>query len=168
MPLNWTIDSDLRLVTARAEGALTAEDIKAYLESVAAEGGMPYAKLFDISEAGSSLTVPDLRALGRSIRQFAVDGYGPLGPLAIVVGQGQAHLQAAFFADASPTNRPLRIFRSQACDTSRRFTARPGRATLQVPSTLKGGDPVTSTNATPTSFAAIATGIVPALAARCL
>lgn len=57
---------------------------------------------------------------------------------------------------------------AQACDTSRRFTARSRRATLGVPSTLKGGDPVTSTNATPTSFAAIATGIFPALAARCL
>jgi hypothetical protein len=38
----------------------------------------------------------------------------------------------------------------------------------EVPSTLKGGDPVKSTNTTPTSFAAIATGIIPALAARCL
>jgi hypothetical protein len=111
MPLNWTIDPDQRLVTARAEGAITAEDIKTYLESVATEGGMPYAKLFDISEADATLTIADLQALGRSIRQFAVDGYGPLGPLAIVVGQGQAHFQAAFFADASPTNRPQRIFR---------------------------------------------------------
>ena len=28
MPLNWTIDHDLRLVTARAEGALSSEDVK--------------------------------------------------------------------------------------------------------------------------------------------
>src|SRR3982751_4227421 len=98
MPLNWTIDHDLRLVTARAEGALSAEDIKTYLGSVAAEGGMPYAKLFDIFEADAALTVAVLEALGRSIRQYAVDGYGPL---AIVVGQGQSHFQAAFFADAS-------------------------------------------------------------------
>ena len=111
MPLNWIIEPDLRLVTARAEGALSTEDIRTYLESVAAEGGMPFAKLFDISEADAALTVADLQALGRSIRQYAVDGYGPLGPLAIVVGQGQSHFQAAFFADASPTNRPLRIFR---------------------------------------------------------
>ena len=110
MPLNWTIDHDLRLVTARAEGAPSSEDVKAYLGSVAAESGMPYAKLFDISEADAALTVADLQALGRSIRQYAVDGYGPL---AIVVGQGQSHFQAAFFADASPTNRPLRIFRDQ-------------------------------------------------------
>ena len=54
MPLNWTIDHDLSLVTARAEGALSGEDIKAYLGSVAAEGGMPYAKLFDISEANAA------------------------------------------------------------------------------------------------------------------
>ena len=99
MPLNWTIDHDLRLVTARAQGALSAEDIKAYLGSIAAEGGMPYAKLFDICEADAALTVADLQTLGRSIRQYAIDGYGPLGPLAIVVGQGQSHFQAAFFAD---------------------------------------------------------------------
>jgi len=111
MPLNWTIDHDQHLVTARAEGMLSSEDIKTYLESVAAEGGMPYPKLFDISEADAALTVADLQALGRSIRQYAIDGYCPLGPLAIVVGQGQSHFQAAFFADASPTNRPLRIFR---------------------------------------------------------
>ena len=55
MPLNWTIEPDLRLVTARAEGALSTADIKAYLESIAAEGGMPYAKLFDISEADAAL-----------------------------------------------------------------------------------------------------------------
>ena len=106
MPLNWTIEPDLRLVTARAEGSLSTEDIKAYLESVAAKGGMPFAKLFDLSEADAALTVADLQALGRSIRQYAIDGYGPL---AIVVGQGRAHFQAAFFADASPTNRPLRM-----------------------------------------------------------
>lgn len=43
MPLNWTIDPDLRLVTACAEGALSSEDIKGYLESIAADGGMPFA-----------------------------------------------------------------------------------------------------------------------------
>lgn len=80
MPLSWTIDPDLRLVTARAEGALSSKDIKAYLESIATEGGMPYAKLFDISEADAALTVADLQTLSRSIRQYAVDGYGPLGP----------------------------------------------------------------------------------------
>ena len=48
MPLNWTIEPDLRLVAARAEGALSAEDIKAYFESIAA------------------LTAADLQALGRS------------------------------------------------------------------------------------------------------
>ncbi len=71
----------------------------------------PLASCSTISEADAALTVADLQALGRSIRQYAIDGYGPLGPLAIVVGQGQAHFHAAFFADASPTNRPLRIFR---------------------------------------------------------
>jgi hypothetical protein len=143
-----TIEPNLRLVTARAEGALSTEDIKTYLESIAAEGGMPLAKLFDISEADAALTAADLQALGRSIRQYA-----------------SARMAGRVAAELSPA--PL-LHATGPCDTSRRFTPRPCCATLSVPSTLKGGDPVTSTNATPTSFAAIATGIVPALAARCL
>jgi hypothetical protein len=105
MPLNWTINHDQHLVTARAEGMLSSEDIKTYLQSVAAEGGMPYPKLFDNSEADATLTVADLQALSRSIRQYAVDGYGPLGALAIVVGQGQAHFQAAFCASFATCGR---------------------------------------------------------------
>jgi hypothetical protein len=58
MPLSGTIDPDLRLVAARAEGALSSENIKTYLESIAAEGGMPFAKLFDNSEAHAAMTVP--------------------------------------------------------------------------------------------------------------
>lgn len=107
MPLNWTIEPDLRLVTARAEGALSTKDIKTYLESVAAEGR--HALCQPVRHLRGRCRPDDGRPPGaRSIRQYAIDGYGPL---AIVVGQGQAHFQAAFFADASPTNRPLRIFR---------------------------------------------------------
>ena len=81
---------------------LSSEDIKTYLQSVAAEGGMPYPKLFDNSEADATLTVADLQALSRSIRQYAVDGFGAL---AIVVGQGQAHFQAAFCASFATCGR---------------------------------------------------------------
>ena len=110
MPVRWTVDHQARFVRATAEGLLTAAEVRDYLDGVAAAGAMPYAKLFDVTGADSLLSFDDLAALGSSIRQYAVDSMGRLGPLAIVVGESQA-LQAARFADTSVSNRPLRIFR---------------------------------------------------------
>lgn len=113
MPLHWTIDHQTRFVDVRAEGTFTPADVKTYLDDVAAAGAMPYAKLFDISNVAETFALADLETLGRSIRQYAIDGYGPLGPLAIVVSDGAVHAQAARYADSAGTNRPLRIFRDR-------------------------------------------------------
>jgi len=114
MPLHWTIDHQARFVDVRADGAFTPADVKAYLDEIAGAGAMPYAKLFDISNVADSFALADLEALGRSIRQYAIDGYGPLGPLAIVVSDAGIHAQAARYADSAVSNRPLRIFRERA------------------------------------------------------
>ena len=114
MPLQWTIDHETRFVEVSADGAFTPADVKTYLDEVAAAGAMPYAKLFDISKVASGFTAAELEALGRSIRQYAIDGYGPLGPLAIVVSEADIRAQAARYADAAGSNRPLRIFRDRA------------------------------------------------------
>ena len=41
-----------------------------------------------------------------------MDGRGPVGPLAIIVSAGN-HFDAAHFADAAVSNRPLQIFRDK-------------------------------------------------------
>ena len=48
------------------------------------------------------------------VRQFAVEGRAATGPLAIVVAHSGLELQAAHFADAAGSNRPLQIFRDRA------------------------------------------------------
>lgn len=113
MPLHWTIDHQARRVNATADGSLAPADIKDYLDQLAAAGAMPYAKLFDLSTVNTAFGVQDLATLGKSIRQYAIDGFGPLGPLAIVVSDSQTHLHAALFADAAGTTRPLQIFRDK-------------------------------------------------------
>ena len=113
MPLHWTIDHQARLVNAIADGSLAPADVKDYLDQIAAAGAMPYAKLFDLSTVDATFSVQELATLGKSIRQYAIDGFGPLGPLAIVVSESQTHLQAALFADAAGSNRPLQIFRDK-------------------------------------------------------
>jgi hypothetical protein len=67
--LHWPIDHQARLVSATVQGSVTAADIKDYLDRIAADNAMPYAKLFDISNTDATLTVEDLQSLGRSIRQ---------------------------------------------------------------------------------------------------
>lgn len=113
MPVHWTIDREARLVLATADGLLTPALVKDYLDQIAAAGAMPYAKLFDLSTANATFSGQELATLGKSIRQYAIDGFGPLGPLALVVSESHTHLQAALFADAAGTNRPLEIFRDK-------------------------------------------------------
>ena len=114
MPLHWTIDHQARLVHATADGSLALGDIKDYLDQLAAGGAMPYAKLFDLSTVDATFNVQELGTLGKSIRQYAIDGFGPLGPLAIVVSESHMHLQAALYADAAGANRAIQIFRDKA------------------------------------------------------
>ena len=112
MSVRVYIDHGRRLVEASAEDSLSAEDVVAYLEHLAEEGAMPYAKLFDATGAKATMSVDELRSIGAWVRKYAMDGRGPVSPLAIVSYLG--NLDAAHFADAAGSNRPLRIFKDRA------------------------------------------------------
>ena len=112
MPLHWRVDDDARRVEVTAEGTIRASELLDYLQRVAEAGAMPYAKLFDASAATVNISVDELKAFGGWVRKFAMDGRGPVGPLAIIVSAGN-HFDAAHFADAAGSNRPLQIFRDK-------------------------------------------------------
>ena len=112
MPLRWCVDDDARSVEVIAEETITAAEIRDYLERVSEAGAMPFAKLFDASAAKVEASVEELKAIAAWVRKFAVDGRGPIGPLAIVVSS-QSHFAAARFADAAGALRPLQIFRDE-------------------------------------------------------
>jgi hypothetical protein len=112
MPLRWRIDDDTRRVEVVAEETITSVEIRDYLERVAQAGAMAYAKLFDASAAKVEVSVDELKAIAAWVRKFAIDGRGPIGPLAIVVSS-QSHFDAARFADAAGSIRPLQIFRDE-------------------------------------------------------
>ena len=113
MPVKVYIDHGARLVEASAEESLSVEDVLAYLDHLAEQGAMPYAKLFDATGAKVAISVDELRSIGAWIRKHAMDGRGPIGPLAMVSTAGN-QIDAAHFADAAGSNRPLRIFRDRA------------------------------------------------------
>jgi hypothetical protein len=74
---------------------------------------MSYGKLFDASGATSAPSVDELRSLGSLVRQFAVEGRAATGPLAIMVSHTGTQLQAAHYADAAGSSRPVQIFRDR-------------------------------------------------------
>ena len=114
MPVQWAIDHEKRLVRATVRGALTMADMRAYIREVMAAGGTSYAKLFDASQATTFLATEDLETAGKLIRDLAATNPGPIGPVAVVVGAAELHVQAEFFEDIACVDRPLRIFRDTA------------------------------------------------------
>jgi hypothetical protein len=113
MPVRCIFDSMAKRVVVEAAETLTVADIRDVVLRVVAAGAISFSKLFDASAVRSPLAADDLRELGRSIRQLTIDGSGPAGPIAIIVGRETAHLKAAQLADVAGHHRPMRIFRSR-------------------------------------------------------
>ena len=109
MPVQWTISHSKRLVLAVARAPQRAHEIGSYLHGVALADGMPYAKIFCISDVGDALSPETIAALGDIVCRYAL--YGPIGPVAIVAPFDRGYRQARLFADAAQVERPLAIFR---------------------------------------------------------
>ncbi|GEP61882.1 hypothetical protein RSO01_90480 [Reyranella soli] len=77
----------------------------------------PKAKLLDTTGAKVTMSADELKSIGAWVRKHAMDGRGPIGPLAIVSNGGN-QFDAAHFADTPGSNRPLRIFRDKARATA--------------------------------------------------
>lgn len=109
MPVQWTISHPQRLVVAVARDPVTTADIEQYFAGVTAEGGLAYAKIFEITHTPLAISEENLRALGQRVMFYAQ--HGQVGPVAIVAASDESYAQASVFADASPVRRPIRIFR---------------------------------------------------------
>ena len=111
MPLNWKISHPDRSVEAVATGHLGLQDIERYFDDLMISGAFPYRKLFDATQATSTVTDAEMMQLGA--RMSAYKGLGPLGPLAIVT-PSSLRTQAMLFSALAPADRPLKIFKTVA------------------------------------------------------
>ena len=109
MPVQWTISHPQRLVVAVAKEPVTVADIEQYFAGVTADGGMAYAKIFEITASPMALSEENLRALGQRVMFYAQ--HGQVGPVAIVAASDESYAQAQTFAKAAVARRPLQIFR---------------------------------------------------------
>ncbi len=109
MPVQWTISHPQRLVVAVAKEPVTVADIEQYFAGVTADGGMAYAKIFEITASPLALSEENLQTLGQRVMFYAQ--HGQIGPLAIVAASDESYAQAEAFAKAAAVRRPLQIFR---------------------------------------------------------
>ena len=110
MPVHWTIDSQARLISARAEGEVSLDDALALLESVSGAQAMSYRKLFDSRAGTSSMSPDEMLALCFQVRSYHAQG--PMGPLAIVATRAQSWLLARLLGALATADRPMKVFES--------------------------------------------------------
>lgn len=112
MSLLWQIDPETRRVTITADGDFTRGDIEDYVRAVYAGGAVNWAKLFDGRVGRPAMGHEDILALGVLFRSYAQRG--PVGPLAVVVGDTQVERIERLLGILAAADRPMRVFRSLA------------------------------------------------------
>ena len=108
MPVNWSISHTDRIVLATVEGEASIVDLERYISDMAAAGGLPYRKLFDMTYiASGGMRLAELRVFSGKVLALAKEG--PIGPIAIVVGSEVEREMAELFQQTD-AGRPLAIF----------------------------------------------------------
>ena len=110
MPITWTISEADRLVSARAHGTVTLQDVEALLDDVVVKDALSYRKLFDGRDAVGKYDDKDVLLLGARIQAYAT--LNLTGAAAIVVANREQFDVALRFANIAKAKRPIRVFYS--------------------------------------------------------
>ncbi len=111
MPITWQIVADERLVSARAEGRVTLQDIFAYLDAVVVGEAQSHAKLFDTGTMVLALSDDEMMALGARMSAYSA-AFAEAGPLALVASTLATEGFAKRFLNVSSVRRPAKLFRT--------------------------------------------------------
>ena len=112
MPLHWTVQSNLKLVTVVCEGDVDRSDVEAYLAMVNGANIVDWRKLFDARTARPTFTVEDVNEIGVRIR--TADAVRTVGPLAFVMPQAPSPELMRLLGFLAAAKRPMRIFNELA------------------------------------------------------
>lgn len=111
MPITWKILADQRLVSARADGSVTLQDIGDYLDAVVVADAQPYAKLFDTGTMELKLSDEEVMLLGARMSAYS-GAFAEAGPLAFVATTLAAEGFARRFINVSSVRRPAKLFKT--------------------------------------------------------
>jgi hypothetical protein len=110
MPITWTISEADRLVSARAQGLVTLQDVEALLDDILIKNALSYRKLFDGRDSVGKYDDKDVLLLGARISAY--NSLNLTGAAAIVVGSQEQFDVALRFANIGKAKRPVRVFYS--------------------------------------------------------
>lgn len=108
MALHWIIDTKHRLIVATAEGAFTAQEVRAYLAMIAGANVLDYRQLLDFSRGTATFSAIETIELGALIRLQQTRSRP--GPLAVVLPDQPAEPTARLLGMMAMAPRPMRLF----------------------------------------------------------
>jgi hypothetical protein len=111
MPISWFIESRARTVTLVAEGEVSLDQVKEYLDAVAGAKALAYGKLIDVRKAQSAMTADELMLLMAMLREY--HRQGPMGPLAVVATDEQSVTFARLLGAMASAERPMKLFSTE-------------------------------------------------------
>ena len=109
MALNWTVDTDKRLIEIDADGDVTRAEVERFFDDLRRLKVPRYRKLFDGHRADTTMTPEDLLAIGVMFRTHHEQG-GPLGPVAIIARGEKFERFSRLLGILGSSKRPLLIF----------------------------------------------------------
>ena len=112
MPLRWNILHAEKLVHIVAEGPVTREQLEEHFDAIVVADAMPYAKLFEATNAEPVYTDDDVLMMGARLSAYTATLDS--GPLAVVAQSEAALLAFRRFVNISPSKRPAEAFRTEA------------------------------------------------------
>ena len=98
-----------RLVVIVARGHVTAEDIAAIKQQIADAKARAFAKIIDVSQGRSELTLEQVRKVADLLN--GAPGEAARGPVAFVVDPDRVDFPTKF-ADVTQGERPIQLFKS--------------------------------------------------------
>jgi len=110
LPVDYSIDHEKKLVTARAHGVVVLKEILDYFDAVTVQNAHPYPKLFDAREAVPRLSDDDMMVLGARVSAYAA--FDPRGPVAAIATTAAASAALQRFMNLGNADRPMRLFTS--------------------------------------------------------
>ena len=108
MPVDYSIDHEKKLVTARAHGLVTLKEILDYFDAVTVQEAASYPKLFDAREAVPQLSDDDVMVLGARVSAYAE--FDPRGAVAAVATTAEASAALQRLMNLGNADRPMRLF----------------------------------------------------------
>jgi hypothetical protein len=109
MPIHLEISRLHRLLVIVARGQVTTDDVRDLVRQMVDNDVRHFSKIIDVSSSSSDMSREQIEAMAVMLR--SEKGATTRGPIAFVIHperQGFADL----FADATKTDRPVRLFRS--------------------------------------------------------